>query len=114
MYIFNPCSAGQQPPPENIQVLLIVNGTEQISWDQPLGVCAASNISYHINLTPADGNPIEEGIRVPLMTEETNVTFNLTPGREYWVLLTARNADCSISSCTIQQLFTAAQNPGNQ
>ena len=103
----------QQPPPENIQVSLFANGIVQISWDQPQVVCAASNISYNLNLTCTDGSPIEEGIRVPLMTEETNITFNLTPGQEYRALLTARNTDCSISSSTISREFIAEQNPGN-
>ena len=101
----------QQPPPDNIQVLLTANGTAQISWTRPSAVCAANNVSYDINITPTDGNPLDEGIQLPITTKETNIVFNLTAGREYCAHLIARNTDCSISSCAIQKVFTAVQNP---
>jgi hypothetical protein len=82
----------------------------QISWDRPPLVCAARNISYNINLIPTDGNPIDEGVALPVTTEETSITFNLTPGREYNASLIAINTDCSISSHAIQTVFTAIQN----
>ena len=90
---------------------MIANGTVQISWNRPPVICSARNISYDINLIPTDGNSIDGGIRVPVFTEETSVMFELTPGREYRALLIARNPDCSISSCTIQKVFIATQNP---
>ena len=92
-------------------MLLIANGTVQINWNQPSLVCAASNISYDINLTPTDGNPLDEGIQLPNTTQETSIVFNLTPGREYHACLIARNTDCSISSNAIYKVFTAIQNP---
>jgi hypothetical protein len=66
-----------------------------------------------MTLIPTDGNPIDEGITLPVTTEETStcITLNLTPGREYNASLIARNIDCSISSDAIQTVFTAIQNP---
>ena len=103
---------GIQPTPDNIQVLLMANGIVQISWNPPPVVCAASNISYTIGLIPTDRSPVDEGVVVPTITTETSIEFSLTAGREYTVLLTANNADCSIASCTIQTVFTATQNAG--
>ena len=94
-------------------MLLKANGTVQISWNRPPVICSASNISYDINLIPTDGDPIDEGIRVPVNTKQTSIMFTLTPGREYWALLVARYTDCSISSDIIQNVFMAIQNPGN-
>jgi hypothetical protein len=93
-------------------VSLATNGAVQISWDRPPAVCAARNISYSMNLIPTDGNIIDEGVELPVTTEETGISFNLTPGREYSALLIANNTDCSISSDTIQIVFTAIQNAG--
>ena len=84
------------------------NGTVQISWSRPLAVCSSRNISYNISLVPTYGNPMDE---VSVTTEETRAMFHLTPGREYRASLIAINTDCSISSCAIQTIFTAIQNP---
>ena len=98
-------------PPDNFQVSLSANGTVHISWSRPLLVCSARNISYNINLTPTDGSPVDEGFELSVTTEETSITFYLTPGREYRASLIATNTDCSISSCAIQIIFTAIKNP---
>ena len=90
----------------------MANGIVQISWDPSPVVCAASNISYDLNLIPTDGNPIDEGVVLPITTIETSIVFNLTAGREYRAILTANNTDCSISSAEIQRVFTATQNAG--
>ena len=105
---------GQLQPPGNVTVSSYYynNGTVQISWSRPLAVCSLRNISYNISLVPTYGNPMDE---VSVTTEETRVTFHLTPGREYRASLITMNTDCSISSCAIQTVFTALQNhiPGN-
>jgi hypothetical protein len=93
-------------------VSLSASGAVQIIWDRPPLVCAARNISYNMTLIPTDGNTIDEGVELPVTTEETNIVFSLTPGREYSALLRASNIDCSISSDTIQIVFTAIQNAG--
>ena len=80
-------------------------------WDRIPLVYSARNISYNINLIPTDGNPIDEGVTLPVITENRSVTFHLTPGREYRALLIATNTDCSISSHAIQKTFTATQGP---
>ena len=90
----------------------MANGTVVITWNPPQVVCAASNISYDINLIPTDGNPIEEGIGVPNATTGTTMVFDLTPDREYIVYIKANNTDCFLSSNTIQKTFRAAQNAG--
>jgi hypothetical protein len=96
-------------------VSLDANGAVQISWDRPPLVCAARNISYSMTLIPTDGNIIDEGVELPVTTEETSIILNLTPGREYRVFLIAINTDCFILSCAIERVFTAIQNfiPGN-
>ena len=94
-----------------MRVSLFVNGKVQISWDRPLLVCSARNISYNISLIPTDGCPIDEGVTLPVTTENRSVIFHLTSGREYRASLIATNIDCSISSCAIQMAFTAIQSP---
>ena len=101
----------QLPPSDNMRVSLLVNGTVQISWDRPLRVCSARNILYNISLIPTDGSPVDEGVTLPVITENRSVTFYLTPGREYRASLIAINIDCSITSDAIQITFTAIQSP---
>ena len=66
---------------------------------------------YNISLIPTDGCPVDEGVTLPVITEETSITFSLTPDREYRASLIATNIDCSISSYAIQIVFTAKQDP---
>ena len=83
-----------------------------MSWNRPPLVCSARNISYKINLVPTDGSPVDEGVMLPVTTENRSITFSLTSGREYRASLIAINSECSISSCAIQTSFTAIlQNP---
>ena len=89
----------------------MTNGIVQISWNPPPNICAASNISFDVNLNPTGGNIVDDRIKLPTTTIERSIVFHLTPGREYRVLITAK-IDCSISSCAIRKAFIATQNAG--
>lgn len=87
----------------------MANGTVQTSWRQAPVVCAGNNITYEVDLVPTDGNPVDDGIEVPISTNCTIIEFDLTPGREYVIIIRAKNTDCSILSDAIQDDFTAIQ-----
>ena len=89
------------------------NGTVRISWSPPSVVCAASNTMYIINLTRTDGVPVDDGVESPATTNETRIMlFNLTFDQEYRMCIVASNADCSILSDTVCQVFVAVQDTG--